>query len=179
MHVWQKSLMCVATLLLVAFSLSSCGSETPSQQAQSAAGGIWSAALVGGAGTASGFSFTTEFSLGTDGILTNTYFQFLTSGQNNCFPVNGEIPTGQMILNVNQSTDQVTGTFTYKIQASGNTLSLSGNVSGTAATASSLTEGSITGTWTLTGGTGCNGSGGSFTMTQSTTSTTSSSSSST
>jgi hypothetical protein len=173
----MKSVVLAAALLLMAFSFGSCSTQTPSQQAQSAAGGIWSAQLVGGTGSASGFSFTTQFTLGVDGDLTNTYFQFLTTGQNNCFPVNGELPTGQMILNVNQSTFQVTGTFTYKIQASGNTLSLSGDVSGTAATASTLTAGSITGTWSITGGSGCNKSGGTFIMTQATTSTSSSSSS--
>jgi hypothetical protein len=166
----------VAVLLLITLALSSCSTPTVSQQAQTAAGGTWSAEMLGGSGKASGFSFITEFTLSTDGILTLSYFQFLTT--NSCFPVDGGTQAGQMSLNVNESTDQVTGTFKYTVTSSGNTLTLNGNVTGTEVNGvPPLSGGSITGTWNLTGGTGCNDSSGTFTMTQSASTTTSSSSS--
>ena len=171
----------VALLLLVAFSLSACSNPTVTQQAQSAASGIWSAQVQGGNGSASGFSFTTEFSVGSAGGLNITYFQFLNTTA--CFPVDGQNESGTMVLNsVNPSTGQASGTFTYKVQASGNTLTLTGNVTGTEVNgAPPLSGGTITGNWSLSGGSGCNDSTGTFTMTQgsSTTTTTSSGSSGT
>lgn len=172
-------LISFVSVLLVALSLTSCSTPTVSQQAQTAAGGIWSAEIVGGSGPASGFSFTTEFTLSTDGNLTITYFQFLTqeAGSNACFPIDGGTENGQMVLNANESTDQVTGTLKYTVTASGNTLTLNGNVTGTEVNGlPPLSDGSITGTWTVAGSTSCTGSGN-FTMTQAPASTTSSSSS--
>ncbi|MGC1374047.1 MAG: hypothetical protein WA824_18070 [Candidatus Sulfotelmatobacter sp.] len=163
----------VALLLLVAFSLSGCSNPTVTQQAQSAAAGIWSAEIEGGDGSASGFSFTTEFTINGGGGLNITYFQFLNT--TNCFPVDGQNESGTMVLNsVNPSTGQTVGTFTYKVQASGNTLTLKGNVAGTEVNGvPPLSAGTISGTWTLTGGSGCNNSTSfPFTMTQGSSSTT-------
>jgi hypothetical protein len=70
-----------------------------------------------------------------------------------------------MILTTNTTTNGVTGPFTYTVQSGGNTLTLNGTVTGTAAT-TTLTGGLITGTWAVTGATGCNASGQNFTMTQ-------------
>jgi len=166
----------VALLLLVAFTLSACSNPTVTQQAQSAAAGIWSAEIEGGAGSASGFSFTTEFTINAGGGLNITYFQFLnTTG---CFPVDGQNEQGTMVLNsVNPSTGQTSGTFKYTVKASGNTLTLAGNVTGTEVNgAPPLTDGLISGTWTLTGAAGCTDSSGTFTMTQGSSSTTTTSS---
>lgn len=168
-----------ALILLAALALCSCSTPTVSQQAQSAAGGIWSAEIVGGSGSASGFSFTTEFTLSTDGTLTITYFQFLTqeSGSTPCFPIDGGTENGQMVLNTNESTGQTSGTFKYTVAASGNTLTLNGNVTGTEVNGvPPLSNGSITGTWTVAGSSSCTGNG-TFTMTQAPATTTSSSSS--
>jgi hypothetical protein len=168
----------VVLSLLVAFSLSACSNPTVTQQAQSAAAGIWSAELEGGAGAASGFSFTTEFTINSGGGLSINYFQFLnTTG---CFPVDGQNESGTMVLNsVNPSTGETSGTFTYKVQASGNALTLSGNVTGTELSGvPPLSDGSITGNWKLSGGSGCNDSTGTFTMIQGSSSSTSSSGSS-
>ncbi|MGA8621738.1 MAG: hypothetical protein WB660_24845 [Candidatus Sulfotelmatobacter sp.] len=153
----------VAILLLVALSFSSCSTPSVTQVAQSAAGGVWSAQVFGGSGEVSGFSFTTQFTVNTDGSLTITYFQFLTEGS--CFPVDGGTQTGSMILTINAATEQLTGPFTYTVQASNNTLTLNGVVTGTES-GTMLTGGSITGTWQVTG-TGCSTAGGTFTMTQS------------
>jgi len=150
----------VAVLLLVALMLNGCSSSsTPTTQ--KAASGIWSADLQGGTGEASGFSFTTQFTVNGDGSLNITYFQFLTAGT--CFPVSGGTQAGSMVLTTNTSTNAVTGTFTYTVQSGGNTLTLNGTVTGTASS-TTLSGGSITGTWSVTGG--CTATGESFTMTQ-------------
>jgi len=153
----------VAVLLLFTLLLNGCSSYS-APTAQTAASGVWSAQLPGGDGEASGFSFTTQFTVNSDGTLSITYFQFLTAGT--CFPVSGGAQTGTMTLTTNTTTNAVTGTFTYSVQSSGNTLTLDGTVTGTASTTTTLSGGSITGTWSLTGGTGCNAASGSFTMTQ-------------
>ncbi len=168
----------VALLLLLAFSFTACSNPTPTQQAQSAAAGIWSAEIQGGAGEASGFSFTTEFTLNANGSLVINYFQFLTTSS--CFPVDGGQESGSLVLSaVNPSTGQVSGPFKYIVQASGNTLTLTGNVTGTEVDGQPpLSEGSITGNWTLKGTGVCNNSNGTFTMIQSSSTTTTSSGSS-
>jgi hypothetical protein len=174
----------VVLLLLLAFSFSGCSNQTPAQQAQSAAAGIWSAQVQGGTGTASGFSFTTEFTLNAGGDLNITYFQFLNT--TDCFPVDGGNEQGRMVLNsVNPSTGQTSGTFTYSVKntANNNTLTLNGTVSGTEVNGvPPLSGGLISGNWGLKGASGCTASSGSFTMTQgnpTTTTTTSSGSSGT
>lgn len=153
----------VALLLLVALMLNGCGSSSPTTQ--TAASGVWSADLSGGIGPASGFSFTTQFTVNSNGSLNITNFQFLTEGT--CFPITGGTQSGSMVLPPNTTTTAVTGPFTYTVQSGGNTLSLTGTVTGTITTTSTtLTGGSVTGTWSLTGGTGCNVTGQAFTMTQ-------------
>jgi hypothetical protein len=152
----------VAILLAVALVLNGCGSSS-TQTAQNAASGIWSADLQGGTGDASGFSFTTQFTVNGDGSLNITYFQFLTAGT--CFPVSGGNQTGSMVLSTNTSTNAVTGTFTYSEQSGNNTLTLNGTVTGTAS-GTTLSGGSITGTWSVNGDTGCLATGESFTMKQ-------------
>ncbi|MFZ0759901.1 MAG: hypothetical protein WAM69_08140, partial [Candidatus Sulfotelmatobacter sp.] len=128
------------------------------------------AVMLGGSGTASGFSFNMEFTVSSSGVLSVDYFQFLTQGT--CFAINGEAPTGSMILTLN-SNDTVTGPFSLVVTGKGNTLTLNGTVTGTAIVtgntqnlSSTLTGATVTGTWTLAGGTGCSATGGSFTMTQ-------------
>jgi hypothetical protein len=177
MQVLRKLILRIASLLLVAFALVSCGSSTNSnlspQQAESATGGIWSAEIVGGEGTISGFSFITQFTLTDTGSLNVNYFQFLNpeSGPSACFPANGGTEAGTITLsNVNGSTFQVNGTFKFTVQANGNTLTLNGVLTGTATTTDTLTDGSVTGTWSVTGASNCTDTkGGTFTMTQSTT----------
>ncbi len=161
----------ILLLLTLALLLNGCGSNrTDTQQA---AGGVWQAQMLGGDGSASGFSFSTQFVVEANGALDFSSFQFLTSG--NCFPVNGGTVGGSMILTVNTTNYQVTGPLSLAVTANGNTLTLSGNVTGTenGTNGTQLTGGSVTGTWTLSGS--CVSSGttptGSFTMTQSATTT--------
>ncbi|MFZ1006999.1 MAG: hypothetical protein WAN65_09190 [Candidatus Sulfotelmatobacter sp.] len=156
----------VAILLLVAIMLNGCGSSRPT--AQSVTGGVWSASLSGGEGSASGFSFITQFTVDSSGTLSFSRFQFINQG--NCFPLDGGAVSGSMGLTENMATDQVTGSMTLTVASNGNTLTLSSpdGVTGTL-TGTTLSNGSVTGTWAVTGGTGCTGGGGSFTMTSETT----------
>jgi hypothetical protein len=158
----------VIALLLVAVMLTSCGSN---RTVTSTAGGTWEAQLVGGAGEASGFSFTTAFTVNSNGSLNLSTFEFLTDNTPGCFPVSiGDAVNGTMPL-VLQSNDTVTGTLTFIVQANGNTLTLNGTVTGTATVtgnegnnSTTLTSATATGTWTLTGASGCSNGTGSFTM---------------
>jgi hypothetical protein len=158
----------VAILLVAALLLNGCG--TSSTATQTAAGGTWSAQLLGGEGPASGFSFVTSFSVGgSGGGLTLSSFQFDTAGA--CFPENGDTVTGTMVLVENQTTFQVTGTIAFTVKSGSNTLTLNGNVTGTenGLNGTTLSGAVATGTWTFTGsGTpaGCSNTSGSFTMTQ-------------
>jgi len=158
----------VAILLLLALTLDGCGSSH-STPTQTAAGGAWQSQMFGGMGPDSGFSFITQFTLGSNGTLSISYFQFLNSNSAQCFPVSGGTLAGTMMLTENTTNFSVTGPFSFTVQSGGNTLSLTGNVTGTenGLNGTTLTSGSVTGTWTLTGGTGCNDpTGGTFTMTQ-------------
>jgi hypothetical protein len=158
----------VAILLLLALVLNGCGSSTPTLQSTS--GGIWQATLYSGVGSASGFSFITQFTVNSDGTLNITSFQFLNLGT--CFTsVSAVTPTGSVVLVLNTN-DTVSGSIKYVVQSNGNTLTLNGTVTGTAIvtannSSASLTGATITGDWLITGGTGCNDAGGSFTMNQS------------
>lgn len=162
----------ILLLLLLAPMLNGCGSnQTNTQQA---AGGVWQAQMLGGDGSASGFSFSTQFVVESNGALNFSSFQFLTAG--GCFPGNGGTVGGAMILTVNTTNYQVTGTFNLTVTANGNTLTLtSDDVTGTenGLNGTQLTGGSVTGTWTLSGNCAPSGSTptGSFTMTQSSTTT--------
>jgi len=166
--------MKAVAILLVAAALLLNGCGTSSTPTQTAVGGTWSATLLGGEGEASGFSFTTQFTVsGAGGALTISSFQFLTAGA--CLPVSGETPSGTMTLTFNPTTYEVTGTLNaFTVQSGGNSLVLNGSVTGTepgGPTGTTLTGGMIVGTWTFTGSStpeGCNvDSSGSFTMTQS------------
>jgi hypothetical protein len=160
----------VAILLLVALMLNGCGGNTTATQ--TAAGGTWQAALSGGESSASGLSFITQFTVGGNDTLNVSYFQFLnqSEAQPPCFPINGATAAGTMTLTENQTTFTVTGPIVLTVQSGGNTLTLTGNVTGTenGLNGTTLSGATATGSWTLTGGTGCNDpAGGSFTMTQS------------
>ncbi len=159
----------VAILLLVAFMLNGCGSNTT--PTQTAAGGVWQAVVLGGEGADSGYSFITQFTL-SGNTLSFLYFQFLNQSTVNppCFPLNGGTIAGTMTLTENQTNFTVTGPVSLTVQSGGNTLTFTGNVTGTenGLNGTTLSGATATGNWTLTGGSGCNDpTGGSFTMTQS------------
>ncbi len=156
----------VAILLLLGLLLNGCGNNSSS--VQTATSGTWQSQMLGGDGQASGFSFITQFNVGGNGALSISSFQFLTSGP--CLPVDGGTVSGSVTnLIVNQTTFAVTGDFSFAVASGGNTLTLTGTLTGTenGTTGTILSGASVTGTWNLTGGTGCSDpTGGSFTMTQ-------------
>jgi len=165
----------VAILLLMAVMLDGCSST---RTLQSTTSGIFQARLYGGVGDASGFSFITQFTLNSNNSLNILSFQFLTDNNNGntpCFPVNGGAVSGNIANYVVNTNDTVSGNLTYVVKSSGNTLTLTGVVTGTATvtgtypnTSTTLTSVSVEdGSWTLAGGTGCNNASGPFTMTES------------
>jgi hypothetical protein len=146
-------------LLLAALTLSGCSNN--SKAAQVASASTWQAQLLG---EPSGLSFNTQFTVNADGSLNIESFQFLT--ENPCFPVSGGSVAGTMILTINTSTDEVTGTFSYTVQYQSNTLTLTGTVTGTDV-GSTFSNALVTGTWTASGSTSCTAVGpGSFTMSE-------------
>lgn len=162
----MKRVVIPVILLLLTAMIGGCGS--PSSDVQTAAGGVWQAELVGG-DSAQGFSFVAGFTVaGAGGTLTFSSFQFLTQGA--CFPVNGETPTGSMVLTVNTNNNEVTGPVTFTVTANGNTLAMTGTVTGTenGIYGTQMSDGAATGSWTFTGSgsSGCSSTSGSFTMTQ-------------
>jgi hypothetical protein len=159
----------VAILLVAMLLVNGCGSN--STPTPTTAADTWSATVLGGHGPASGFSFSTDFTLNSNGTLTLSTFQFYNAGS--CFPVDGDAVTGLITnLEVNQDNYAVTGTLKFTVQSGSNTLVLTGALTGTGGPSGNdvLTGGSVTGTWVFTGSgspTGCNDTTGSFTMTQS------------
>ena len=142
--------LAVAMLLVAGLTLAGCGSSHPTN-----INGNWTATLTDSASGAQAFSFTTALVENSDGTLSISKFSFSTNSS--CF-VSGETETGTFALSGNFN-GNVTGKFGMTVQSgtpSGNVLTLTGNANGN----------TITGTWTLTGGTGCTGSGN-FTMTKS------------
>jgi hypothetical protein len=139
----------VGMLLAVSMMLAGCGSNSKSGHIN----GNWTATLTDSNSTQV-FAFTTSVIENSDGTLSISNFTFSTSSS--CF-VSGETESGTFALGGNFN-GNVSGSFGMKVQSgspSGNVLNLTGTVNGN----------TITGTWTLTGGTGCSGSGN-FTMTK-------------
>jgi hypothetical protein len=166
----------LAFLIALALELAVCGCGThtiANTTPATTTSGSWEAQLTGGADQASLLNFVTAFSLNnnntvTSGPLTITGFGFINAGK--CFAngVNGSTETGNATL-VTSSADQVTGSLSFKVVSvtpAGNTLTMSGNLTGTSngtvTTAGTLSNGVVVGTWSLSGGAGdpsCTGSG--------------------
>ncbi|HEY4905277.1 MAG TPA: hypothetical protein VIH89_17500 [Candidatus Sulfotelmatobacter sp.] len=150
----------LAVLVLLACELlvGGCGSGTTTSvaNANSVTSGLWGVVLTGGSGDASGavLGFIMNFTVNGDGSLNVSQFSF--NNVQTCFVSETESGTSSLTTTTG---NEVEGTITFVVTStspSGNTLTLMGNEVGS----------SITGSWTLAGGTGCVG-GGSFTMTKS------------
>lgn len=139
----------LALLLTFLFTLAACGGGNSSS---GNINGNWTATLTDAQGNAQ-FGFTTNFTAGSGNTLNIVSFQFTTAGS--CFST-PTTETGSFVL-AGDFNGNVTGQFQMTIAtvfpANNNVLTLNGGVNGN----------SITGTWTLTGGTGCTGNGA-FTM---------------
>jgi len=173
----RRLISTLAVLLLVALGIALCAcSNTPNTNTinNTTTNGNWEARLIGGTEQASLLDFVVTFSVTNIGPLDITGFGFINNGA--CFATG----LNQVNYNGNASftTDNagnVTGTLSLNvisINPPGNSLSLSGNLTGTSngttTTVGTLTNGVVVGNWTLTGGAGdssCAGSG-SFVMCQ-------------
>ncbi len=133
--------------------LGACGGSNSSSNSGNV-NGNWTATLTNPDGSPA-FSFTTSLSQVASGSsVTVTNLNFSSSSP--CF-VSGTTATGSFSLSGNFN-GNVTGSYGMTLTSGtpvGNQLVLQGAV----------TNNTITGTWTLTGGTGCTGSGN-FTMTK-------------
>jgi hypothetical protein len=164
----------LAFLVVLALELAvcGCGSNTIAPlTTNTATSGNWEAQLTGGAAQASLLNFITAFSVTNGGPLDITGFHFFNVGK--CFaigaidtPASDETGTATLITG---SANQVTGTLNFKVTSitpAGNTLTMSGTLTGTSngtpTTTGTLSNGVVVGTWTLTGGAGdasCAGAG--------------------
>ena len=144
-------LIFLAGLTLLGVTLVGCGanSSTPAN-----INGTWNATLVDTNNGPTLFDFGTSLVVSGNGTLSVTNFQF-SSNNEACFQ-SGATETGSFTLSGNFN-GQVTGSFGFTVQSSSadSTLSLSGTATGN----------TISGTWKLTGATGCTGNG-TFTMTR-------------
>lgn len=169
----------LAFLIVLALELAvgGCGTSTNSTALTTSTSGNWEAQLTGGSDQASLLNFVTSFGVTNSGPLTITSFSFINAGK--CFAngVNGSTQAGNATL-VTGSANQVTGTLNFTVTSvtpAGNTLTLNGNLTGnsnsTTTTAGTLSNGVVTGTWTLSGGGGdpsCGSQTGNFVMCQGT-----------
>jgi len=136
--------------LVVCLTLVGCGNN-PADPAN--INGIWNATLTDTTNTTI-FSFGTSLTVNGDGTLSVINFNFTTNSP--CF-VSGETESGSFTL-AGDFNGNVNGKLNFVVQSgspAGDTLTLTGMANGN----------TISGKWSLTGGTGCTGSGN-FTMTR-------------
>jgi hypothetical protein len=141
----------LAALLIASVTLIGCGSNSNNP---SNINGTWNATLMSNGNGTPVFTFGTSIKVNGDNSLSVSNFSFTTDSP--CF-VSGETESGSFTLSGNFN-GQVKGSFGLSVLSgspSGNTLTLSGSANGN----------TISGTWTLTGSSGCTGSGN-FTMTK-------------
>ncbi len=145
----------LAALLAIGLVLVGCGANNSSNGSNPATfNGTWTATLLD-INKTTVFSFGTSLAVNGDGSLTISNFQF---NSNSPCLVSSETESGSFALMGNLN-GQVNGRFQFTVQSgtpSGNVLTLSGTANGN----------TVSGTWTLTGGSGCTGSGN-FTMVRS------------
>jgi hypothetical protein len=138
----------IALLLVFGLFLFGCGGAGSGPGSSGNINGNWTATL-NDTGNAPVFTFTTSFHQGSGSDVSVTNFTFTTSSP--CF-VSGGTETASFMLSGNFN-GSITGSFALNIQSatpSGNTLTLEGVIK----------NGTITGTWMLTGVTsGCTGNG--------------------
>ena len=154
-------------LLAMAVAVISCGTGKPTTTVENTTNGNWEAQLAGGVGPTSRLDFIIQFNVtnqnGSTEPIDFTGFSFINSQavSGSCFP-SGQTISGDATITV-PTTNQVQGTMSITVAgaAGGGTLSLNGtNVYGTAngspGTIGTLSNGVVTGSWTLAGSTaGC------------------------
>lgn len=182
-----------AILILMALGVAAlgCGHSNLADPTRTTTNGIWEAHLIGGTGDAALLNFLVGFQVlningGTTEPLSIGSFGFINLGA--CFTtqnIDAQHITGSADLTTNTE-NQVTGSMNFTIPSQnppGNTLTLftnlpdgtavggvTGTSNGTEGASGTLSNGVVTGQWTLTGGQGaadCVGAG-TFTMCQNT-----------
>jgi hypothetical protein len=151
--------LAILGLLALELTLIGCGSSTLSTA--KTANGTWESALIGSDAGIGVFNFITQFSVGAGGSLSVSYLSFLTTGP--CFPISGNTASGS--FSVTATGTSPAANFQFAVQSASNALAMTGTATGTTDSSGNITWSTVTGTWTLTGGTGCAGSG-TFTMTR-------------
>ena len=136
-------------MILLLLGLITTGCSNSSNSSNGNINGTWTATLTNPDGSPA-YSFTTDFTEQSGGSVSVTNFKFTSSGT--CFS-SATTQTGSFGLSGNFN-GNVTGTFGMNISTTftsgtNNQLSLQGTVNGN----------TITGTWSLTGATGCSGNG--------------------
>lgn len=134
----------LTTLLALGLTLTGCGKSSGNVN------GTWTATLTN-PDSSPAFAFQTNIAGGGGGVFQVTSFTFTTAGP--CFTGDTVTETGSVSLTGNYS-GHVAGSFAFTIStmfpvATNNVLTLNGTVA----------DNTITGTWTLTGSTGCSGNG--------------------
>ena len=137
--------LAITTLLALAVTLTGCG------KGASNINGTWTANLITPPGGTPVLAFQTNIAGGSGGAFQISSFTFTTAGP--CFTGNQTTETGSVSLSGDYN-GHVAGTFALTIStmfpvATNNVLTLKGTVA----------DKTITGTWTLTGSTGCSGNG--------------------
>ena len=144
------SKLVTVVLLGITLIFSGCGSNSSSN---ANINGTWSAALSNSS-SVNMFAFTTHLTVNADGSLGTTSFTLTLDNSPCSFPSSTESGAFTLMGNFN---GQVSGKFHYVVMSTGvevNTLTLDGTVSG----------GTITGTWTVSGATANCAGNGTFTM---------------
>jgi len=144
-----------------------CATSTTPATPTTSANGNWEATLTGGAGPASQLDFITAFTVkdtngGSSQPLSISGFSFINSGS--CFSSTAVTVSGSAALTTSNN-NQVTGTISLTVTGGSSSLILDGTTLTGTANSGALSGGAVTGTWSLTGGSGCSGSGN-FTMCQ-------------
>jgi hypothetical protein len=163
----MEKLAFVAVLALE-LAVCACGTSTSNTSVvNTTANGTWEATLTGGSANTSLLNFVTQFTVTDQGPITITSVAFFNVGPNACFTtgLNEENETGSANFGTN-SNGTVVGTLSLTINSvnpPGNTLVLTGNLTGTSngttTTTGVLSNGVVSGTWTLKGTSGCTGNG--------------------
>jgi hypothetical protein len=169
----MKQVRILLLLLLLPVMPSGCGN---SKATEVPSGSVWQAVMSGGTGTSSGFSFNTQFTVSSSGVLSfpnTSSFQLLNL--DTCLgnvASNAIVPAGTLNTPYNSADQVVGGTFSFTIPSpKGDVITLtSTSVTGTVNPNNNyiISGASIIGTWALVPGSGssCVTASGSFSMTQ-------------
>lgn len=161
--------LAILIVLALELAVSGCGSsKNTSTETNTSTRGFWETQLIGGTQQASLLNFTVSFSVINSGPLDITGMSFFNQGA--CFgtTLNSTTENGNASFTT-ASNGAVTGTLNLTVNSvtpPGNVLTLTGNLTGTSSASAgvpgTLSNGVVTGTWTLTGGQGdasCTGTG--------------------